>query len=459
MEVGAPVKAPEPEPAVATTLPEGLPPPHEAAEHEDGSLPPLTITTAADISLESQFDVIVNSISPEFQSASTDSGINLSVWKALTGYDEAAGQEKPGPIVYDQDPFTANNGAAPTYGDVLWSGVPPSGTCPVRYVVHALAPDLSKRPKRLPSGLAKDEAYGALFAAYFRAMWQATLVGGRHCNIGIPSLGSGVFANDRADVQSAAVLAHAAYRASGGVAFVHIVLRPGRDGGPHRDMSSWEAAVATAPVDDSQLLMKLMDALGSAGHSTVLSRVPKARTTGELTELLEAAAMRCSESTAPPNPDIPGVESVDGSEVGDKAGGNSEQVAQDAKAFLIARKDKDKAQQQKLKEQLGTQFTVYEVLVPWLCMMLYLGVGVIHIAHARSMFHCVACESQLKSYAQTLTTLLYLFSTTTNLASCCILAVAGTWDPLLSSLASQLDSSSPFGTLASIWCGGAARAV
>ena len=87
-----------------------------------------------------------------------------------------------------------------------------------------LAPDLSRRPKRLPSGLAKQEAYAALVAVYFRAMWQATVIGGRDCSIGIPPLGAGVFANDQADVRSAAVLAHTAYHASGGTASVSIAL-------------------------------------------------------------------------------------------------------------------------------------------------------------------------------------------------------------------------------------------
>ena len=82
---------------------------------------PLSITTSADLTVDTRFTVIVNSVSPEFQSAGTDSGINFSVWKTLTGYVEG---EKPPPIQYDQAEFTAQNGAAPTYGDVLSSEVP-----------------------------------------------------------------------------------------------------------------------------------------------------------------------------------------------------------------------------------------------------------------------------------------------------------------------------------------------
>jgi len=161
----------------------------------------LQVTTSADLTVDTRFAVIVNSVSPEFASSGSDSGINFSVWKTLTGWDTQG--EKPPPIQYDQTKFTAQSGAAPTYADVLWSEVPaervPDGSA-LKYIVHALAPDLSCRPKRLPSGLASDEAKAALFSVYYRAMWQATDLGGPQCTIGLPPLGSGVFANDAADV-------------------------------------------------------------------------------------------------------------------------------------------------------------------------------------------------------------------------------------------------------------------
>jgi hypothetical protein len=164
---------------------------------------PLTITTSADLTVDMRYDVIVNSVSPEFQSTSSDSGINFSVWKTLTGYS-GDGAEKPAPVVYDQTMFVAQNGgAAPTYGDVLWSEVPSWAAPPgsgLKYIVHALAPDRSHRPKRLPSGLDRDQAFATLVAVYMRAMWQATVLGGPQCSIGMPPLGSGVFANDSADV-------------------------------------------------------------------------------------------------------------------------------------------------------------------------------------------------------------------------------------------------------------------
>ena len=306
------------------------------------SLPPLTITTSADLTIDTRYDVIVNSVSPEFQSTGSDSGINFSVWKTLSGYNPSEDQEKPESIKYDQGQFIASNGAAPTYADVLWSKVPQDSDSPVQYIVHALAPDLSRRPKRLRTGLAKDEAFSALVAVYFRSMWKATIIGGRHCSIGMPPLGDGVFANDPEDVMSAAVLAHTAYRASGGSASVSIALWT-PDGQPPPTMAKWQAAAAAAPVGNSQLLAALRAALGPAGQATLLSRLPPAHTTGELTELLKAAAMGGSKPAAPGGNDT-------GGEPHEK-GQQAEQVALMAKDFLAARKDK--AQQKKLKKQLG----------------------------------------------------------------------------------------------------------
>ncbi len=308
------------------------------------NLPPLMITTSVDLTMDTRYDVIVNSVSPEFESSGNDSGINFSVWKTLSGYDQAKDQEKPGPIKYDQGEFISGNAAAPTYADVLWSKVPDSDS-PVQYIVHALAPDLSRRSKRLPSGLSKDEAFAALVAVYFRAMWKATIVGGQHCSVGIPPLGAGVFANDLADVRSAAVLAHTAYRASGGSASVSIALWS-PDGQPPSDMAEWQAAAAAAPVGNSQLLADLRAALGPAGQATLLSRLPTAHTTWELTELLKVAATGGSKSTAAGG-------GTEASGEPDEKDQQAEQLALMANDFLAARKDKDKAQQKKLKKQLG----------------------------------------------------------------------------------------------------------
>ena len=187
------------------------------------SLPALTITTSADLTVDVRFDVIVNSVSPEFQSSGSDSGINFSVWKTLTGWNDDGEDddgEKPPPIQYDQEEFLSRNGGrAPTYGDVLWSELPADAVMPegsaLKYIVHALAPDCSHRPKRLPSGLDRAAAYSALVAVYFRAMWQGTALmapapapagggGGGGCSIGMPPLGAGVFANAAEDVMVSA---------------------------------------------------------------------------------------------------------------------------------------------------------------------------------------------------------------------------------------------------------------
>ena len=324
------------------------------------SLPSLSVTTSPDLTVDARFNVIVNSVAPEWKSSGSDSGINYSVWKTLTGYDKAKDQEKPGPISYDQEvlAFAESNGAAPTYADVLWSSVPQDSSSPVQYIVHALAPDLSRRPKRLPSRLAKHEAYAALVAVYFRAMWQATVIGGRNCSIGIPPLGAGVFANDQADVRSAAVLAHAAYRASGGSASVSIALWS-PDGQAPADMDDWQAAAAAAPVGNSQILAKLRAALGPAGKTTLLSRVPKAHTTDELSELLKAAAKRADKRTATAAQSTGASAGGDYGEGGelDETNRQAEQLAAMAKDFLAARKDK--AQEKTLKKQLGVHLPVH----------------------------------------------------------------------------------------------------
>ena len=80
---------------------------HVHTTHTDGkgsvaemaAAAPLGITTSADLSLDKRFDVIVNSVSPEFASSSSDSGINLAVWRTLTGYTGEG--DKPPPVRYE----------------------------------------------------------------------------------------------------------------------------------------------------------------------------------------------------------------------------------------------------------------------------------------------------------------------------------------------------------------------
>eukprot|EP01043_Picozoa_sp_COSAG02_P023401 COSAG02_NODE_1249_length_13624_cov_4.621600_3_plen_1209_part_00 len=290
----------------------------DVAEDKSRSARPLNVTTSADLTVDRRFTVIVNSVSPEFQSSGSDSGINFSVWKTLTGFkSDDCNAEKPPPIKYDTSNFMTVNGAAPTYGDVLWSEMPTEvlkGSS-LKYIVHALAPDRSHRPKRLPSGLDREQAFSALVSVYFRAMMQATLLGGPQCSIGMPPLGAGVFANDAADVMRAAVLAHGAYCASGGTASVSIALWS-RDGSRPKDMDEWEAAATTAPPP-SEIAESICKALAPGGGPVLLSQVPPAHTTEELTALLESS---------------------------------SDPMAAD---FLAARAEKEKAQQKKLKDEMA----------------------------------------------------------------------------------------------------------
>jgi hypothetical protein len=291
-----------------------------AADSAAAVLPALDITTSADLSLDVRFDVIVNSVSPEFKSSSSDSGINFAVWRTLSGYS-GEGDEPP-PVAYPQEPFAKRHGAAPTYGDVLWSAVP-SGTASngsaLKYIVHALAPDLSTRPKRLSSGLSKTEAFATLVAVYFRSMWQATVIAGPTCRVGMPPLGAGVFANEAADIRRAAVLAHAAYRLTGGTASVSIALWS-PDGEPPQETQDWQYAVSAGPAADdasavdSALLLAL---LTPDGKGMLLGGVPAAHTTDEMTKLLEDS--------------------------------NDPQAAE----FLSARADKDNGNQKALKTQLA----------------------------------------------------------------------------------------------------------
>ena len=275
--------------------PQPEPEPEKVKQHKrKHGMAALNITTSADLTVDRRFTAIVNSVSPEFQSSGSDSGINFSVWKTLSGFksDAADGSgEQPPPIKYDSSQFVAANGAAPTYGDVLWSEVP-SGAVPdgsaLKYIIHALAPDRSRRPKRLPSGLDREQAFSALVSVYFRAMIQGTVLGGPECSIGMPPLGSGVFANDAADVMRAAVLAHAAYCASGGSASVSIALWS-PDGSPPKDMGDWEAAAAAAPRAPD-IAASIREALAPGGGPVLLSQVPPARTTRELTALLKRSS-------------------------------------------------------------------------------------------------------------------------------------------------------------------------
>jgi hypothetical protein len=206
--------------------------PRDNEEEGSPSLPPLSVVPSAGLVTDTRFDVIVNAVSPEFGSSASDSGINRAVWAMLASSSGTDGSVGPPAIHCDTSAFSVRNGAPPTYGDCLWSELPQVAHEParrLRYIVHALAPDHSNRPKRLNMGLGRAEARAVLFAVYYRAIWQAAALGGPSCTIGVPPLGGGVFANERDDVCAAAVLAFRAYRESGGRAHVCIGLYDGHD--------------------------------------------------------------------------------------------------------------------------------------------------------------------------------------------------------------------------------------
>ena len=166
-----------------------------------------------------------------------------------------------------------------------------------------------------------------------------------------------------------------------------------------------------------------------ARKTTLLSRVPKAHTKDELSELLKAAAMGRDKRTAA------AAQSTGASAGGDHGGSGeldetnqqAEQLATMAKDFLAARKDK--AQEKALKRQLGAHLAMcYPVSQP--C--------------AAAVTQCVLpCQS-----TPTHLTLPALMRLADWPLLCVVLCAAadGTWEPLLSSLAAQVDSSPPFGT-------------
>ena len=113
-------------------------------------------------------------------------------------------------------------------------------------------------------------------------MWQATALGGRKIGL-VPALGGGVFANSLEDVRWACVLAYDAYVASGGPAEVSMVLWS-PDGSEPKDMQEWKDAANDSPPE---FLDKRLCAALIKDESLLLSNIPPARTTHELTTLLK----------------------------------------------------------------------------------------------------------------------------------------------------------------------------
>eukprot|EP01047_Picozoa_sp_COSAG01_P092022 COSAG01_NODE_23482_length_813_cov_2.526611_2_plen_156_part_01 len=76
--------------------------PMDNEDPEDSpSLPPLSVVPSAGLVTDTRFDVIVNSVSPEFGSSASDSGINRAVWAMLTSSSGTDGSVGPPAIHYD----------------------------------------------------------------------------------------------------------------------------------------------------------------------------------------------------------------------------------------------------------------------------------------------------------------------------------------------------------------------
>ena len=153
------------------------------------------------------YNVLVNSVSPEWQSRTTDSGINkafaaqCSMDEQLEALNEAlqAGKEQ----------FKALNGSAPTYGDHVTT--PTFGALKEAghtHVLHVLGADCSDRPKRFPVPLfapAGKVTLATVFLAYYRALTRAhallrdttSSAEGSKGGIGLIQIATGVFSADQ----------------------------------------------------------------------------------------------------------------------------------------------------------------------------------------------------------------------------------------------------------------------
>ena len=87
-------------------------------------------------------------------------------------------------------------------------------------------------------------------------------------------------------------MAHAAYRESGGMASVSIALWS-PDGSCPGDMEAWKAAAAAAPTPPAEMIVRealLGPSVTDSARVVLLSQIPAAHTSDELTALLEASS-------------------------------------------------------------------------------------------------------------------------------------------------------------------------
>jgi len=148
---------------------------------------------------EDQFNIIVNSVSPEWQSTRMESGINKAI--ALV-----AGEELNDSLNRKTNQFNNFNHGDPTYGDVIKTPAFQLRKQGFQYVIHAVGPDCSKREKRhevdvftrIPeSELCSAETKATMFVTYFRILALAHLIGlenlRRPVNLCTVQIGTGAF--------------------------------------------------------------------------------------------------------------------------------------------------------------------------------------------------------------------------------------------------------------------------
>lgn len=143
----------------------------------------LSFLKGHDILDKKGYDVFTNSISPEFESSLTDSGINGMVARKYPRVNVLLREAKR--IYVDRYK------KEPTYGDVLVT----------RDIVHVLGADCSNRPeKRIPVLVFKPKGRvtcATVFAAYFRALCAANSKKTPHNAIAFVQISTGVFKADQ----------------------------------------------------------------------------------------------------------------------------------------------------------------------------------------------------------------------------------------------------------------------
>lgn len=181
------------------------------------------------------YNILVNSVSPEWSSRTTDSGINKAIAKANSDGEEHLNDALQ---CAKKDFMRTNNGAAPTYGDCLVTetfGVAKEDGFDA--VVHVLGADCSDRPKRYPVPLFTPKGRvtrATVFAAYFRSVAAAHEIAANaktedgtqnnDTGLGFVQISAGVFEADQASCADMFALAMRAWVAIRGLSSLKKVI-------------------------------------------------------------------------------------------------------------------------------------------------------------------------------------------------------------------------------------------